>query len=199
MHRTFEGKTTVPYDDIDQLVQEHGALLHLYKEVQQRCTEQMRDQTREIERLQAVALRLRAQAIVLESTLAWERENRLTLAAALAAQTMRAVLLEPDAARADRDVAAPEDSGPEGHASAPTATGSEQEMLESSLRAADLVICQTGCVSDGAYWRVEDHCKRTGKPCVLVEQPNALRILRLRADGEDGQVVAAQASIGGLR
>lgn len=199
MHRTFEGKTTVPYDDIDQLVQEHGALLHLYKEVQQRCTEQMRDQTREIERLQAVALRLRAQAIVLESTLAWERENRLTLAAALATQTMRAVLLEPDAARADRDVAAPEVSGPEGHASAPPATGSEQEMLESSLRAADLVICQTGCVSDGAYWRVEDHCKRTGKPCVLVEQPNALRILRLRADGEDGQVVAAQASIGGLR
>lgn len=199
MHRTFEGKTTVPYDEIDQLVQEHGALLHLYQEVQQRCTEQMRDQTREIERLQAAVLRLRAQAIVLESTLAWERENRLTLAAALAAQTMRAVLLEPGAARAGRSAAAPEDSGPECHASASPVAGSEQEMLESSLRAADLVICQTGCVSDGAYWRVEDHCKRTGKPCVLVEQPNALRILRIRADGEDGQVVAAQASIGGLR
>ena len=47
--------------------------------------------------------------------------------------------------------------------------------LEASLVAADLVICQTGCVSHNAYWRVQDHCKRTGKPCVLVDQPQALQ------------------------
>ena len=35
--------------------------------------------------------------------------------------------------------------------------------LEASLVAADLVICQTGCVSHDAYWRVHDHCRRTGK------------------------------------
>jgi hypothetical protein len=54
--------------------------------------------------------------------------------------------------------------------------------LEASLIAADLVICQTGCVSHGAYWRVKDHCARTGKQCVLVDKPEALNALSL--DGE---------------
>lgn len=54
--------------------------------------------------------------------------------------------------------------------------------LEASLVAADLVICQTGCVSHGAYWRVKDHCTRTGKQCVLVDKPEALNALRLVAD-----------------
>lgn len=51
--------------------------------------------------------------------------------------------------------------------------------LEASLVAADLVICQTGCLSHGAYWRVKDHCRRTGKTCVLVAQPDAVRIVRI--------------------
>lgn len=50
--------------------------------------------------------------------------------------------------------------------------------LEASLVAADLVICQTGCVSHDAYWRVHDHCKRTGKQCVLVDQPQAMHFIR---------------------
>lgn len=41
--------------------------------------------------------------------------------------------------------------------------------LEAGLAEADLVICQTGCISHDAYWRVQDHCKRTGKRCVLVD------------------------------
>jgi hypothetical protein len=41
-----------------------------------------------------------------------------------------------------------------------------------TLAAADLVICQTGCISHDAYWRVKDHCKRTGKRCVFVENPS---------------------------
>ena len=49
--------------------------------------------------------------------------------------------------------------------------------LEASLVAADLVICQTGCVSHDAYWRVHDHCKRTGKQCVLVDQPQAMHFV----------------------
>lgn len=44
--------------------------------------------------------------------------------------------------------------------------------LDSTLAAADLVICQTGCISHDAYWRVKDHCKRTGKRCVFVESPS---------------------------
>ena len=47
----------------------------------------------------------------------------------------------------------------------------DADTLEASLVAADLVICQTGCVSHGAYWRVRDHCTRTGKECVLVDRP----------------------------
>jgi len=55
-------------------------------------------------------------------------------------------------------------------------------QLEASLAAADLVICQTGCVSHDAYWRVKDHCKRTGKRCVFVDNPSASSLARsLRA------------------
>lgn len=46
--------------------------------------------------------------------------------------------------------------------------------LEAQLGAADLVICQTGCVSHGAFWRVQDHCKRHNKQCLLVDAPAAL-------------------------
>lgn len=44
--------------------------------------------------------------------------------------------------------------------------------LDSSLAAADLVICQTGCISHSAYWRVKDYCKRTGKRCVFIDNPS---------------------------
>jgi hypothetical protein len=50
--------------------------------------------------------------------------------------------------------------------------------LDATLAAADLVICQTGCVSHNAYWRVKDHCKRTGKRCVFVETPSTAGLRR---------------------
>ena len=55
-------------------------------------------------------------------------------------------------------------------------------QLESTLAAADLVICQTGCISHNAYWRVKAHCKRTGKRCVFVETPSAAALQRALAD-----------------
>ncbi|MFM9925246.1 DUF2325 domain-containing protein [Variovorax sp. H27-G14] len=58
----------------------------------------------------------------------------------------------------------------------------DDPALEASLRAADLVICQTGCVSHGAYWRVQDHCRRTGKPCVLVGEPQPMLFVRHPAE-----------------
>lgn len=58
--------------------------------------------------------------------------------------------------------------------------GEDDAALEASLTAAHMVICQTGCVSHDAYWRVQDHCKRTGKKCVLVEQAQALHFVRTR-------------------
>lgn len=50
--------------------------------------------------------------------------------------------------------------------------------LDATLAAADLVICQTGCISHDAYWRVKDHCKRTGKRCVFVESPSTAGLKR---------------------
>jgi hypothetical protein len=44
--------------------------------------------------------------------------------------------------------------------------------LDASPAAADLVICQTGCISHNAYSRVQDFGERTGKQCVyLVRAP----------------------------
>ena len=51
-------------------------------------------------------------------------------------------------------------------------------QLEASLAAADLVICQTGCISHGAYWRVKEFCKRTGKRCVYVDNPSVSSLAR---------------------
>ena len=50
--------------------------------------------------------------------------------------------------------------------------------LDASLSAADLVICQTGCISHDAYWRVKEHCKRHGKRCVFVDKPSASSLQR---------------------
>ena len=50
--------------------------------------------------------------------------------------------------------------------------------LDSTLAAADLVICQAGCISHDAYWRVKEHCKRTGKRCVFVETPSSAGLKR---------------------
>jgi hypothetical protein len=54
------------------------------------------------------------------------------------------------------------------------AEGADAQSLDAGLADADLVICQAGCVSHGDWWRVRDDCSRTGKQCVLVEQPDAL-------------------------
>jgi len=61
--------------------------------------------------------------------------------------------------------------------------GTEDKLgqLDATLAAADLVICQAGCVSHNAYWRVKDHCKRTGKRCVFVETPSAAGLQRALA------------------
>jgi len=62
--------------------------------------------------------------------------------------------------------------------------------------AADLVICQTGCISHNAYWRVKDFCKRTGKQCVFVENPSTsslTRTLQQITAGDSAEKPAADA------
>ena len=183
----------IPEHDLEQLAREHRALMRDYGRAQTRCSAQQRAHAREIDRLQAQALRLRAEVIVRETALAWAREDRAALEQAIPGLPKRVTLARrvdallariqdlmrerPGAARRTAGVAP---------APAPAAAAPGQralDALEASLRAADLVVCQTGCLSHGAFWRVQDHCKRTGKACVLVEQPDALRIVRIhRAD-----------------
>lgn len=52
--------------------------------------------------------------------------------------------------------------------------GGQEESLhriDAALSAADLVVCQAGCISHNAYWRVKDQCKRHGKPCIFLKGP----------------------------
>ena len=66
-------------------------------------------------------------------------------------------------------------------------------QLEPQLAAADLVICQAGCISHDAYWRVKDHCKRHGKRCVFVDTPSRSAFERAlaRAAADEGKNPAA--------
>jgi len=50
--------------------------------------------------------------------------------------------------------------------------------LEASLAGADVVICQAGCVSHNAYWRVKGYCKRTGKQCVYLKNASVSSFAR---------------------
>ena len=67
----------------------------------------------------------------------------------------------------------------------------DADALEASLTAADLVICQTGCLSHNDYWRVQDHCKRTGKACVMVaDTPQVIHWMRGVRAGADSSIDA---------
>lgn len=52
--------------------------------------------------------------------------------------------------------------------------GGQEESLQridAALASADAVVCQAGCVSHAAYWRLKETCKKLGKPCVFVKSP----------------------------
>lgn len=201
----------VAVHDFDELAREHHALMRDYGRVQTRCSEQLQAQAREITRLEAEVMRLRAEVIQRETALAWAREDRAALDRAIPDLPKRITL----ARRADALLARIQDLMRErprakrrtGADDRVTAAGAvprfgeprtgvprtgEPDALEDSLHAADLVICQTGCLSHGAFWRVQEHCRRTGKTCVLVGQSDALRIVRIHsAPGSDSQASLA--------
>ena len=96
------------------------------------------------------------------------------LTTASSAQTPQMPLMPPE----PMEPMEPHASGhlpPHAHAQAGAGDAIGGADLDASLAAADLVICQTGCISHDDYWRVQDHCRRTGKPCILVDQPLAVR------------------------
>lgn len=68
-----------------------------------------------------------------------------------------------------------------------------QAQLDAALAASDVVICQTGCISHNAYWRVKNHCKRTGKQCIYVDNPSTSSLLAsLQKVQQRGQTSADQ-------
>jgi hypothetical protein len=125
-------------------MEEHDVLLRAYAKAQDRCSRLLAEQAAEI-------VRLRAAVIVRDTALSMVRGERSVLCVG-----------QPD-----------ETSGPTRRL-VEIAGGrflhhqADDSAFEAGLRAADMVICQTGCLSHDAYWRVQDHCRRTGKPCVMV-------------------------------
>ncbi|MDB5878739.1 MAG: hypothetical protein JWQ41_2153 [Variovorax sp.] len=131
-------------------MEEHAVLLRAYAKAQDRCSRLIAEQAAQI-------VRLRAALIVRDSTRAMVREKSvLCIGRAEESSAMARRLVEIAGGHYlhhdGEDVLEQQDKG----------------ALEASLRAADMVICQTGCMSHSAYWRVQDHCRRTGKPCVMV-------------------------------
>lgn len=190
--------------------QEHAVLLRAYARVQERCSRLLAEQGAMIERLEAQVVRLRGALVARDSAIAIVREELAARAAVGNALPKRLdALLAPASRRRVMPLhGAPADL----HEKAVLCVGRGEEApslarqlveiagghylhhdggddaddsaLEAGLRAADLVICQTGCVSHGAYWRVQDHCRRTGKPCVLVGEPQPIQFVRQQPAAE---------------
>jgi hypothetical protein len=214
-------------NQIDQLIDEHGTLMRHYGKTQARCSELMGLQAAELVALRSQAVRLRAAVIIRETSLAWEREDRAASRALVPGLPRRLAL----ARRVDQLVERVHElmrerlrwqwGRPTDHASFAVTFGASASDrapsiavpigesgpvedavgFETSLAAADLVICQTGCLSHDAYWRVQDHCKRTGKACVVVARPDAVRIVRIHqipshASSTKQPATAVPASIG---
>lgn len=196
---------TQTLEDIQQLAHEHQVLLRGYGHAQLRSSELLCLQAQEIERLQRLVFRQRAALMAKDTQLLWAREERDVLEKAMPGLSRRVTLarrvesllvrvqdLLRERARWQRQSTPLSSASPASPVAMPGADAQalepEQgaEAFEASLREADLVICQTGCLSHGEYWRVQDHCQRTGKTCVLVEQPDALRIVRIHRGAEGG-------------
>ena len=143
-----------PSDAGMQLAAEHHALCRTYAAVQARWQASNSLQRAEIARLQAQVMQLRAAALVRTTQMAWLPDGGIQVpqpGPALA--SLRALALPGDNAPLQPPVPA------------------RLALLEASLQAAELVICQTGCLSHGAYWRDDGHCRRTGSACLLPTTP----------------------------
>lgn len=187
--------------DVEQLLTEHLASWRQYGAAQQRCSAVISAQHARITQLEAQLMRARAASIVQVTALAVAQEERACLVAAMPDLPTRMALRQ----RVDHLIERVQtlmrerlqwqwrQSGQVREARQQDAAQLTQpvnaQALEASLVAADLVICQTGCLSHGDYWRVQDHCRRTGKACVIVEQPDAIRIMRLHRTADPAGTV----------
>jgi hypothetical protein len=165
------------------LSEEFLVLCRQLGEAQTRCSDALARQAGELEQLRAEVVRLRAAVVVRDTRLAVAQDDLQQLQAAqpglkrrrdmarhIAALAERITSLSRECLRWRLQAVAAAQVEQQAQA-APEAPAPASPALDSSLAAADLVICQTGCISHDEYWRVQDHCRRTGKPCILVDQP----------------------------
>lgn len=187
--------------ETEQLRSEHAALLQAYGRIQADCSQRLQRQARRIEQLEAALTQARIGIILRDTRQAWlaDTQQNLTLDAKLPPRRLLARQVEQllervrqltrqrSAAAGPRAVLSlGQDAGATRLARQLVEVGGgrflthegDERALEASLRAADLVICQTGCLSHDAYWRVHDHCKRTGKPCVMLDQSETVAVVQ---------------------
>lgn len=188
------------------LQQEFCVLLRHCASVQGRCSELIANQQAEIARLKQEQMRMRIALILRDTRLCWMEEDMHQLQALVPGLPKRKALaqkvellvhrvqdllrekLRREYARTAHahgtGIARAADSSVS-KLDAAALTEPDSKALEVHLSEADLVICQTGCVSHNDYWRLRQHCRRTGKQCILVEQPDALRIVRIQSISDD--------------
>lgn len=153
------------------LLNEHIALCRTYAEAQVRCSRHIAAQRAELAQLQAQAVRLYSQVLVLTTALAWARADHVARQPAVAQEET----LEPVTSL-----------------SPPGRTPCQVTPLESSLADANLVICQVGCLSHGAYWRDKhDQCRRSGQTCVLVQSDSVLNAARQALESPEQSMAQA--------
>lgn len=75
--------------------------------------------------------------------------------------------------------------------------GGQEESLhriDAVIGSADAVVCQSGCVSHAAYYRLKEACKKLGKPCVFVQSPGIGSFARglTAISGEPTQICIGQ-------
>ena len=187
------------------LSEEFVVLSRQLGQAQRRCSDILAAQAAQMERLQAEVVRLRAAVVVRDTRLAMAHEALARLRAEAPSAVRRQSLVRHIGMLADRiavltreclrwRLAAQQPTHRAGNGGAATAVQAPQDPQEGTAllsppaplahsrpavritwAAADLVICQTGCISHDDYWRVQDHCRRTGKACLLVDQSLAAR------------------------
>lgn len=187
------------------LSEEFVVLSRQLGQAQRRCSDTLAAQAAQMERLQAEVVRLRAAVVVRDTRLAMAHEALARLRAEAPSAVRRQSLVRHIGMLADRIAvltreclrwrlaaqqpshragsvgAAPALQAPQEGAAPPAPLSPPAPLVHSrpavriTWAAADLVICQTGCISHDDYWRVQDHCRRTGKACLLVDQSLAAR------------------------
>ncbi len=172
------------------LPEEFLALCRQLGAAQQRCSATMAAQAAEIEALRSELVRLRGALVVRDTRLAMAHDalkqaqaaapglpRRKAMARHIGMLAERITALSRECLRwrlaAEMDALGSAVTAPAGALVEAQGLPQPADNLDANLAAADLVICQTGCISHDEYWRVQDHCRRTGKPCILVDQPLA--------------------------